>query len=295
MENTSAGAKTEITLEYEPKISTIWLTLPVCPMPCITPALIKDFCSVAERLQREHGRQTPNENQPFKFLVVRSASERVFSLGGDLVAMADTIEADQFDVLEETAVGGATASYNMASGFDSCFVTISLVRGRAVGGGFETARCCNVMTAERGTTFQLPEASVGLFPANGIATVIAPRIGYALAKRLVVDQKKLDVDAALAAGVLDEVYEPGRGHEGVRELIARLTPSHAAHVAFERTVQRQHNITLDALIAETMYWAKSVRHLPASSLERMRRVGMVQRRMFGPADAVSRSHGHADV
>ena len=143
------------------------------------------------------------------------------------------------------------------------------------------------MTAESGATFQLPEASVGLFPANGIATVIAPKIGYSLARRLVLDGEKLDTKTALAAGIIDEVYEPGRGEAGVRALVARLTPSHAAHVAFERTIQRQHNITLDALIAETDYWAKTVRHLPASSLERMRRIGMLQRRMFGPAGGSS--------
>ena len=284
MDNAAAGASTRITIDYEPALATIWLTLPVKPLPCITPALIDDFCSVAEALRREHGRETPSGDQPYKFLVVRSASERVFSLGGDLVSMTETIESNRIDVLDRTAVGGATASFNLATGFGCCFVTISLVRGRAFGGGFETARCCNIMTAESGATFQLPEASVGLFPANGIATVIAPKIGYGLARRLVLEGEKIDTTAALAAGVIDEVYEAGTGEAGVRALVARLTPTHTAHVAFERTVQRQHNITLDALIAETDYWAKTVRHLPASSLERMRRVGMLQRRMFGAAD-----------
>ena len=281
MDDAVAGPSTCIKIEHEPDVATIWLTLPVHPLPCITPALIDDFCGVADALKREHGRDTPIDDQPFKFLVVKSASERVFSLGGDLVSMADTIEADRADVLDRTAVGGAKASFNMTSGFGCCFVTISLVRGRALGGGFETARCCNIMTAESGATFQLPEASVGLFPANGIATVIVSKIGYSLARRLVLDGEKLDTKTALASGIIDEVYEPGRGEAGVRALVARLTPSHAAHVAFERTVQRQHNITLDAPIAETDYWAKTVRHLPASSLERMRRIGMLQRRMFG--------------
>jgi DSF synthase len=274
---------TQIQLEYEPSIATIWLTLPIEPLPCITPSLIQNFCEVAEALKLEHGRETPSEEQPFKFLVIRSASDRVFSLGGDLVSMADTIEGGHIDVLDRTAVGGATASFNMASGFGCCFVTISLVRGRALGGGFETARCCNLMTAEAGAVFQLPEATVGLFPANGIGTVIAPRIGYLQARQLVVDAEKIDVATALEKGILDEVYEPGMGEAGVRSLIARLTAHHSAHVAYERTLQRQNNITLDALIAETDYWAKTVRHLSASSLARMRRVGMLQRRMFGAA------------
>ena len=275
------GTSTRIKIDYEPDLATIWLTLPVHPLPCITPTLIADFGEVADTLKREHGRETPSGDQPFKFLVLRSASEQVFSLGGDLVTMAETIESNSIDVLDRTAVGGATASYNLASGFGCCLVTISLVRGRALGGGFETARCCNIMTAESGAIFQLPEASVGLFPANGIATVIAPKIGYALARRLALAGERFDTAAALAEGMLDHLYEPGTGEAGVRALIARLTPSHGAHVAFERTIRRQHNVTLDALIAETDYWAKTVRDIPPASLERMRRIGMKQRRMFG--------------
>ena len=107
MDNAAAGASTRITIDYEPALATIWLTLPVKPLPCITPALIDDFCSVAEALRREHGRETPSGDQPYKFLVVRSASERVFSLGGDLVSMTETIESNRIDVLDRTAVGGA--------------------------------------------------------------------------------------------------------------------------------------------------------------------------------------------
>ena len=283
MDTLTVNMPTKIKIEYEPSCATIWLTLPIEPLPCITPSLIEDFCEVAEALKREFGRETPSEDQPYKFLVIKSASDRVFSLGGDLVSMADTIEGGHTDVLDRTAVGGATASFNMASGFGCCFVTISLVRGRALGGGFETARCCNLMTAENGAVFQLPEATVGLFPANGIGTVIAPKIGYRLARKLVVDAEKIDVATALETGLLDEVYEPGTGEAGVRSLIARLSACHSAHVAYERTLQRQNNITLAALVAETDYWAKTVRHLSASSLARMRRVGMLQRRMFGVA------------
>lgn len=275
------GTETRIRIDYEPELATIWMTLPVHPLPCITPELIQDFGAVADALKREHGREVPSADQPFKFLVLRSASERVFSLGGDLVTMAETIESNSIDVLDRTAVGGATASFNLASGFGCCFVTISLVRGRALGGGFETARCCHIMTAESGASFQLPEASVGLFPANGIATVIAPRIGDRLARRLALGLERFDTTAALVEGMLDHVYEPGAGEAGVRALIARLTSSHGAHVAFEHTLRQQRNITLDALIAETDYWAKTVRHIPQASLERMRRIGMKQRRLFG--------------
>ena len=275
------GKSTRIQLDYDLDAATIWLTLPVHPLPCITPALIKDFCEVADALKGMHGRETPAVDQPYKFLVVRSASDQVFSLGGDLVSMAETIENEGTDVLDRTAIGGATASYNLAVGFECCFITISLVRGRAVGGGFETARCCNVMTAETGAVFQLPEASVGLFPANGITTVIAPRIGHRLARRLALEMERFNTSTALSEGILDEVYEPGTGEAGVRALIGRMTPTHAARIAFERTLQRQNNISLDALIAETDFWAKTVRNIPPASLERMRRIGLKQRRMFG--------------
>ena len=235
-----------LQIDYEPGLSTLWVTMRHPGKPCLTSALIRDFNALSEAIRLEHGRAVPSSRQPIKFVVLRSSSSKVFNLGGDLDLFVDAIAAGDGEALQAYGRAGAGACGALAFGFDASIVTISLVRGVAIGGGFEAARCCDLMVAEEGATFQLPEAGFGLFAASGIMSVIAPRIGHKATRRLVIDGEKLDCAAAADIDLVDEVAPADAGEAKVRSLIARLAPRHAAAVATYRGLNRMNGVTGEA-------------------------------------------------
>ena len=275
-----ASDMSTLRLDYEPELATLWVTMRHPGKPCLTAALIRDFNALAEAIQLEHRRAVPSPRQPITFVVLKSASDKVFNLGGDLDLFVDAIAAGDDEALKTYGRAGAGSCQALASGFDASIVTISLVRGIALGGGFEAARCCDIMVAEDGASFQLPEAGFGLFAASGIMSVIAPRIGHAATRRLVIDGEKLDCEAALAIDLVDEVAPAGAGEARVRALIARLSPRHAAAVATYRGLNRMNGVTGEALRAEADFWAHAAMNLAPESLAMMRRLSRAQARRF---------------
>ena len=178
-------------IEHDPQAATLWITLTTRQKPCLRRQLIEDFNALAAAIRLEHGRMAPSPNQPIKFVVLRSDSDRVFNLGGDLDHFVEAIDTGSLESLRHYGKIGAAGCLALASGFDASIITISLVKGIAVGGGFEVARCCNYMVAEADAVFQLPEASFGLFPASGIISIISPRIGPKATRELVVEGRRM--------------------------------------------------------------------------------------------------------
>ena len=58
-------------------------------------------------------------------------------------------------------------------------ITIALVQGEALGGGFESILSFDVVIAERDARFGLPEAMFGLFPGMGAHSFLSRRLGSA--------------------------------------------------------------------------------------------------------------------
>ena len=267
-------------VEFEEDIGTLWITLKYPSKPCLSIELINEFNELSSAIQAEHGRHSPSSRQVLKFVVLKSASPAVFNLGGDLNHFVAAINGGSCDTLRAYGRAGAAACHDLAWGFGASAVTISLVRGIALGGGFEAARCCNIMLAEQGATFQLPEAGFGLFPASGVISVMSPRIGHKATRRLVIDGERLTCSDALAADVIDAVVPVGEGCAKVRELIAYLTPRHAASVATYAGLNRTAGVTMDALMAEVELWATSAMELTRDNLSMMRRLSRAQERRF---------------
>ncbi len=83
---------------------------------------------------------------------------------------------------------------------------VALVEGLAVGGGFGMACCADVVIAERGATFGMPEPRYGFIPSQIIPFVVR-RIGIARARELAVTGGVLRGEGALEAGIAGRLVD----------------------------------------------------------------------------------------
>jgi len=85
-------------------------------------------------------------------------------------------------------------------------VTVALVDGAAVGGGFQLALIADVRIATSRATFSLPEVRMGFLP--GMATYrLAKYVGLGHARRIMLSGEEVTAAKALELGLIDEIND----------------------------------------------------------------------------------------
>ncbi len=79
------------------------------------------------------------------------------------------------------------------------------LRGACVGSGIEMPAAAGRVIARRHSFFRLPEVSMGLIPGAGGTVTIPRRIGRHRAAYMAISGADIDVDTALAWGLIDGV------------------------------------------------------------------------------------------
>ncbi len=157
------GPTPHLSYRYDPALAAVWLRLEPRPLPCFTPESIDSISRLQQSMAGLWGRTSATPSQPVKFLVVTSDAPRAFSTGGDLAHIVSRIEARDDVGLRAYGHAGTRACHALLDGCGAGLVTVALVRGLALGSGFEAARCCDYVVAEEGSQFGLPEARFRLF------------------------------------------------------------------------------------------------------------------------------------
>jgi enoyl-CoA hydratase/carnithine racemase len=132
--------------------------------------------------------------------VVLSAEGPNFSAGGDLDEFGqadDPGRAHAIRVLRSAARLVRQLGVRMTA----------CLHGACVGAGIEVPAAAHRVLARPGTSFRLPEVAMGLIPGAGGTVSIPRRVGRQRACYLAISGHELDLDAALAWGLVDAVDE----------------------------------------------------------------------------------------
>jgi 3-hydroxyacyl-CoA dehydrogenase len=128
--------------------------------------------------------------------IVLAADGRFFSAGADIAEFDTAAErVEILRTLENDVIEPATKPIVMA------------VHGMALGGGFELALSAHYRICAPGTTFGLPEISLGLLPGTG-GTQRVPRLaGVGAALKLMLGGQTIDAAEALRLGLIDRIAD----------------------------------------------------------------------------------------
>lgn len=99
---------------------------------------------------------------------------------------------------------------------------IAAVQGAALAGGFEIALACDLIVAEEGAVFGLPEVGVGIFAVAGGPFRLARRIPPAKALELALTAGRMDAAEAHALGLVNRIADKGGVLDAARALAAEI-------------------------------------------------------------------------
>jgi DSF synthase len=271
-----------IDVAIDAATETCWCHMQPQGRPSFTRDMLHDLATMQSGFRHNFHNRNECEAPPFRFFVMASRTPGVFNLGGDLAHFAESIRAKDKDSLHRYACATVDSLYSNLQAYDQPIVTIALVQGDALGGGFEAALSFDIIVAEKGARFGFPEILFNLFPGMGAFSFLSRRIGAAAAERLILSGDVLSAEELHRLGAIDVLVETGCGEAAVRDLIAQKRRRHNAHVAFYRARRRVQAITHAELQDVVDIWVDAALRLTEADLRKMERLVAAQDRRSRP-------------
>jgi DSF synthase len=267
----------ELTIRFEPEQSALWCIFNHTERPCFTRRFLQQILRLQKRLR--HGlAPTASADMPLRTVVWGSSSPGIWNLGGDLELFTRLIRAHATEELRSYAYACVDAVYQNLTKMGLPLLTIGLVQGDALGGGFESALTNDVIIAERGSRMGLPEVLFNMFPGMGAYSLLCRRLDGVRAQQMILSGRLYEAQELEELGLVDLVVEKGDGPAAVREYLERNRRRHSTLLALSRVRQRCQPVTYEELIDVTDVWVETALSLDEADLRRMEHLVRAQLR-----------------
>jgi len=264
----------EMDVRWDVETGTLWSFMTPTMRPSFNPAMLRDL----QAWQQEIRRGFSSDDNELRYLVLGSRYPGAFNLGGDLEFVADRAEARDIGALIAYGNTCVDILYQNMVSLDLPIVTIALIQGDAIGGGFESALSFDVLVAERTARFSFPEQVFGMFPGVGAHSILTRRLNAAQAERLMLSGRTYSAEEMFDLGLVQVLAEPGEGEKAVADYIAQHGRRQTGQYGVYRAAREINPITLDELQRVVKIWAETALRLQPQDIKMMRRLAAVQAR-----------------
>jgi len=261
---------TQLAGYYEEERRTVWMLLRAQPRPCFNHALIEEIMNMSW-LVRQSGFAVD-------FWVTGSLVPDMYNTGGDLRFFVECIQNGRREALRAYARACVDCVHAASRGFDTGAITLAMVEGSALGGGFEAALAHHFVLAQRDARLGFPEIAFNLFPGMGGYSLVARRAGMKLAEELIYRGESHTAEWHEQFGLVDVLFEPGQGYISTRTFIDTLQPKLNGVRAMLRARQRVLRLPRSELMDITEDWVDAAFCLESKDIAYMERLVMLQNR-----------------
>jgi DSF synthase len=265
-----------IEVSFDPAMSTYWCHMKLPVKPIVTNELLRDLRHMQDGLEAS----ASDGALPVDYFVFASRTPGVFSLGGDLQYFADCVSTGNRESLHRYARTCIDIVYRNIHAFNLPLITMALVQGDALGGGFETALSFDLVVAERSAKMGLPEILFNLFPGMGAYSLLSRRMDATRAEKMMMSGQIYTAEQLHEMGLVDVLAEDGQGEAAVYDYIQKNAHRRNAHMAIYQARRRVNPVTYEELRDIVDIWTDAVFRLTAADLSKMARLTMAQDRRF---------------
>ncbi|MFP3920719.1 MAG: crotonase/enoyl-CoA hydratase family protein [Dichotomicrobium sp.] len=267
----------ELELEYDPATRAVWGFQAPHERPSYTPQMLKDIQAVQRALRTFHRESPRDAALAARFTVLASRTSGVFNLGGDLQYFVSCVKAGDENALRDYAMSSIDICYRNYHACEAGMVTTALVCGDALGGGFEAALACDVIVAEEGARFALPEMSYGLFPGMGAYTFLSRRLGQARAERAILESPVFSARQLHDLELVNAIAEDGEGIVAMDRWLAWMSERFDAVFSVFEARRISHPVSRAEMEDIGERWVRLAMRLPEERLRKMATLAKAQR------------------
>ena len=217
--------------------------------------------------------------RPADYVVLASNKAGIFNLGGDLAMFAQSIRRGEREALHGYARACIDVMYGMISAYDLPIITVAVIAGQALGGGFEAALAQDFLIAEESAILGVPEIAFNTFPGMGAITLLTRRIGAPMTEEIVTSGSSYAARELADRDVIDVLAPDGQGRETA---LAWMTAGGRSVVERRLAVTRARRACLPVsereLIAIVDVWTDCSCSVTSRDLRHMERLVAAQKR-----------------
>ena len=266
---------TELDVLYQAEHAALWTFMRPSGRPSFTPTMLHDF----EAWQRLIAESFGGGLVPLRYLILGSRAPGVYGFGGDLELFERLIRSGDREGLARYGYRCVEILHRNMHALDLPMLTVGLVQGAALGGGFEALLSFDYIIAERGATFGLPEILFGLFPGMGAHAILSRKLGSAMADRLIVSNQTYTAEEMYELGIVHRLAENGEGLAACQDFIRKSERRHPGLVNARRAMRVANPIGLSELKRIVDLWAEAALQLSDGDLRVMNRLTRAQDRV----------------
>jgi len=270
----------QLVTEFNKDTGIIWCYMNPYPRPCFTSQLLNDLSGFLHTVRnavssdiRIHG------ESKIKYIVFGSFKPGVFSLGGDLAFFTECIAEGDKNKLSKYMRLSIEVMYSIYSNMDVPITTISLIRGNALGAGFEGALSCDYVVVEEDVQMGFPEVLFNMFPGMGAYSFLARRIDAVKVERMILSGRIYTANELYEIGLVDVVAENNHGEAEIESFIKKLEKTKNTRNAILKIRNKINPVSFDEMLTIGEMWVDAAMSLSDRELKTMRRLVKSQDRM----------------
>ncbi len=273
----------QVRASFDQEFGVQWTYLSPFGRPCFNRGLLLDLLAHYDNLESTGCTVLEDGSKhTIRFDVAASDVNGIFNLGGDLSLFRELIaKRDDAELLAYARLCIENV-WNRLRRYGQDTVTIALVQGKALGGGFEAALSSQVLVAERSAQFGLPEVLFNLFPGMGAYSILSRRIGQREAERMILSGRLYSAEELHGLGLVDVLADDGQGEFAVLDYIREHQRRSNAIASVLRCRQICNPVTHDELIGVAEEWVQAALKLQPRDLKMMDRLVQGQERLLRP-------------
>lgn len=265
-----AGQTSQLAAYYEEGRQTMWMMLRAHPRPSFNHELIEEIMNLSYAAQCS--------GLPINFWVTGSLVPQMFNAGGDLRFFVECIRNNRREALRAYARACVDCIHSAAHGFYTGAVTLAMIEGSALGGGFEAALAHHFILAQNSARMGFPEIAFNLFPGMGGYSLVARRSGMKLAEELICEGESHSAEWYETRGLVDKIFQSGEAYRTTRTFIDTLRPKLNGVRAMLKARQRVLQLSRAELMDITEDWVDYAFTIEPKDLAYMERLVQLQNR-----------------
>ena len=268
----------EIDIRFDQSDQIFWCYMNQKKRPSYTYKLGDEIQQVQDWIHTNYALEASRSEDPLRYFVCGSRTPGIYNLGGDLKHFAECIRRRDLGALKKYARTCVHMQYANSTSYGAPIITMALVQGDALGGGFEHALAFDILVAEKSARLGLPEILFNLFPGMGAYSFLRQRLDRKETERFILEGKLFSAEELYDLGVVDILVEDGEGEAAIIE----YAKSHRKRFHAERAVYRARRIanpvSLEELLEITDTWAETALYLEETDVRKMERLAAAQER-----------------
>lgn len=263
----------QLVTHFDKESKVMWCHADPSPRPCFTPQLLKDLSRFLHVIRNNISSDIHSGISPaIKYLILGSQRPGVFSLGGDLRLFIDCVKQNNRAKLHDYMRLSIEVLYGTYTNMDVPLTTIALIRGNALGAGFEGALSCDYIVAERSVQLGFPEVLFNMFPGMGAYSFLARRINPVEVERMILSGRIYTAEELHEIGVVDVLADDGDGIQETDRFIKKINKTENTRKALLKIRARINPVTYEELIEIGEIWVDSAMLLSPRELKIMERL-----------------------